>query len=391
MKYYVVPSDFKNETIDRYHKLNSLYKESKVIETYGQITIGNILGSGRAGDLIPKVDIHRLKSFIEYSKGKQIGFNYTLNATCLGNSEFTEEGIGEILRFLGELYEAGVRSITVAMPSLFELVKMSGYDFEIKTSTLCQITNANMAMSYKKMGAKRIVLQESLNRDFETLRQITEAYGEGIEIIVNVICHKNCIYRMFHQNQVSHDKEVNDKSSTYYSHRCMMRRSEEVSNLLKLNWVRPEDIKHYYDIGIRYFKLQGRQAVLHGDMYKTVESYFKESYDGNLMDLLDAFYSTNAFNVYIDNKKLNSYLEPFYNNGNFCKNNCEKCNYCANFVNKAVDFQQTKERFDSARKFYQEYDHFKNNVNKVKKYELNKKQTVDRDEEKKNLLEFNFE
>ncbi|GKX31192.1 peptidase U32 [Vallitalea longa] len=390
MKYYVVPADFKTETIDKYYKLNNTYSDSKVIETYGQLTIGNSLGSGRAGDLIPKIDIHGLKNYISYSRDKGIGFSYTLNATCLGNREFEEEGIEEILGFLKKLYEIGVRSLIIAMPTLFEIVKMSGYDFEIKASTLCQITNVNKAVSFKKLGVSKIVLEESINRDFKTIKDIVGAFGDGVEIIVNVICHKNCTYRMFHQNQVSHDKEVNTKSSTYYSHRCMMKRAEEPSNLLKMNWVRPEDIKYYHEMGIQYYKLQGRQAVLHGDMVKTVESYFKESFDGNLMDLLDGFHSTNAFKVYIDNKKLDSFLKPFRTNDNFCKNNCDACNYCNKFVGKVVDLEQTKEVFDAATKFYQQCDHFNNSVKKIVNDGLHGK-TDERSTGIAGSVEFDFE
>lgn len=112
MKYFIVPADFKNSTIDKYDKQNEKYEHSKVIETYGQISVGNTLGSGRAGDLIPRVDLKGLEQYIKYSAQRGIAFNYTLNATCLGNEEFNEDGILEIKRFLDDLYNAGVESLT---------------------------------------------------------------------------------------------------------------------------------------------------------------------------------------------------------------------------------------------------------------------------------------
>lgn len=178
---------------------------------------------------------------------------------------------------------------------MMELIKLLGCKFKLKASTLCQITNANKAMSYKKMGVERIVLDEAVNRDFQTMKDIRNAFGEGMDIIVNVVYHKNCIYRMFHQNQVSHDKEADRTSVACYSHKCMMKRAEEVGNLMKLNWVRPDDLHFYTEIGINYFKIQERQAVMKGHPLRTVESYFKEDYSGNLMELLDSFSPTNAF------------------------------------------------------------------------------------------------
>jgi collagenase-like PrtC family protease len=397
MKYFNVPADFKNETIDRYDQLNNAYNDSKVIETYGQITIDNPIGSGRAYDLIPQVDMATLNRYIQYSREKNIGFNYSLNTTCFGNKEFTPGGMAEILRFLNDLYEAGVRSLTIALPSLIELVRLTKYDFEIKASTLCQVINANKAMAYKKMGVDMVIIDESINRDFGALTQIRDAFGEKIEIIANVICHKNCIYEMYHHNQVSHDMGNSaEQSVTYYSHRCMMKRCEDAANLMKQNWIRPEDIKYYTAVGIHYFKLQGRQAVLKGDPLRAAECYFKESYQGNLLELLDMFSPTNSFMVYLDNRKLDGYIKPFVEKPGFCKNYCANCRYCDIFVEKCLDMKKTAETFDLAAEFYLKYDHFINMAKTVKpgkKKEKNEK--VSKPPKKllqpKNLeMDFNF-
>jgi collagenase-like PrtC family protease len=217
------------------------------------------------------------------------------------------------------------------------------------------------------MGVDIVVLDESINRDFDALKRIRGAFGEKIEIIANVICHKNCIYEMFHHNQVSHDMgDSKEPSATYYSHRCMMKRCEEVSNLMRQAWIRPEDIKYYTALGIHYFKLQGRQAVLKGDPLKAVECYFKESYHGNLVELLDMFSPTNSFMVYLDNQELDGYIKPFVENPGFCKNDCGNCHYCDIFVEKCLDLKKTRETFDLATEFYLKYDHFINMAKTVK-------------------------
>jgi collagenase-like PrtC family protease len=360
MKYFSVPSDFKHETIDGYEQLNNEYEDSKVIETYGQVTIGNSYGSGRSIDLLPSIDFIDLSNYIQYSKAKGINFNYTLNASHMCNKEFTENGVKEIKSFLKKLHTIGVRSLTIALPSLFEMIKSMDLDFKIKTSAICQITNANKASSYKKMGAERIVTDESINRDFYTLKQIREVFGDKVEIIVNAICYKDCIYRMFHYNQLAVDsvKVTSATSTQYYNHRCVAKRFEDISNIMKLSWVRPEDIRYYSKIGINHFKLQGRHNVLGGDPIKTVECYFKENFDGNLMELLDFFSPTNSFNVYVDNKKLDGFLKPFFEIEKFCKNSCTNCNYCEKYAQKAIDYQKAKDVAELTKKFYKEYDSF---------------------------------
>lgn len=360
MKYFGMPADFKKETILRYEKLNSMYPDSKVIETYGQITVGTTYEAGRILGDIPKIDIENLKSYIEYSNLKGIGFNYTINGPCMGNKEFTQAGIEEINKFLKFLYEANVRSVTVALPSLMEIIKSSGYNFEIKASTLCSINNANKALTYKKAGADRIVLEEAINRDFDTLKRIVAAYGDKVEIIINTLCYKDCTYRTFHYNQMGHDSiEKSQKSiSSFYNHLCMLKRCENVSNILKLSWVRPEDIKYYEAIGIRYYKIQGRHNVLKGDPVRVVESYFKESFDGNLIELLELFNPPNSFSIYVDNKKLDGYLGPFFETPGFCRRDCTNCGYCDSFVRICTEYEKAQETNNLATKFYNEYDEF---------------------------------
>ncbi|EPR13011.1 U32 family peptidase [Ruminiclostridium papyrosolvens] len=367
MKYFSVPADFKKTTIDAYERLNNSYKGSKVIETYGQITEGNLFGSGRPSDVLNKVDFNGLKDYVEYSKQKNIDFNYTLNTSCFGNRDFTKEGIHEIKCYLDKIYNAGVRSLTIAMPSLIEIVKTMGYDFSIKASAICQISNANKALAYKKMGVDRMVVDIPIHRDFQALKNIREAFGEKVEIIVNTICHKNCIYTMFHYNECSHDFDKNSQKSSvnYYPYRCILRCHEDNSNFIKTAWIRPEDLKYYSEVGINYFKIQGRQVVAVGDPVRTVESYFKESFDGNLMDLLRVFSPTNLFNIKIDNKKLEGYLKPFFDIPNFCKNNCPECNYCNSFLEKSINVDKAKVENNNAINYYTGFDEFTNSIKQV--------------------------
>jgi collagenase-like PrtC family protease len=361
MKNFSVPADFKKETIDGYDRLNSAYKDSRVIETYGNITKGKFFESGRSVELLPGVDLTALQEYVEYSKQRNIGFNYTLNASHMQNKEFTRKGMLEIVNFLGKLYKAGIRSLIISLPSLLELVRSSGYDFEIKTSVICQVVNPNKALIYKKLGVRRIVIDESLNRDFSTLKRIRNAIGaEKIELIVNSICHKDCTHRMFHYNQISGDSVgvPGEASLNYYTHRCLLRRLENRGNLLKLTWIRPEDMGYYTGIGIEYFKLQGRHLVFDGDPVRAVGHYFKGSYEGDLFELLDLFNPTSEFRVFIDNRCLEGFIKPFYEKENFCKNDCPRCNYCESFASRCIGAKEAAEVRESAAQFYGEFDGF---------------------------------
>lgn len=354
MKYYCLPADFKTETIDAYHLLNQAYPDAAVLETYGNITIGNGLESGRPADILPQVDINHLRNYIEYSAEKGIDFNYTINASYMQNREFSKEGIARIKEFLTQLHEAGVRLMTVTLPSVIELLSLLNFDFRLTGSTIYQVTNVNKAMELKQLGVERLVVDESINRNFKELKRIRDAFGEKVEIIVNSICIKDCSYRMFHYNQIAGESvEVSGGfSQTYYPHKCLLRRYENPGNFLKLTWIRPEDIKFYTDIGINYFKIQGRPRVLKGDPVRAVEAYFQEDYQGDLFELLNIFAPVSNFSAPIDNKKLDGYIEHFHLHPDFCKSNCLKCGFCEKFGKKFGNPEKIEEVFKMAEEYY---------------------------------------
>lgn len=392
LNYFSIPADFKKETIDKYEKLNSVYNDSKVIETYGCITDNdkNFLASGRLVRQMFKVDWFDLQEYINYSRERNIDFSYTMNPPHIHNREFTEKGVRAIKDYLNRLYEAGVRCITITLPSLMEVVHSVGLDFKIRASTICQITNVNKAMFYKSLGVDQIVVDESINRDFQTLKDIREAFGEHMEVIANQVCDRDCVYRMFHYNMISGEPmgSVNDVSINFYEHRCVLQQFKSESNLLKLSWIRPEDLKYYSAIGIKYFKLHGRHTfVKGGDPVKTVECYLRRSHDGNLMDLLNMFAELTSFRVYVDNKKLDGFLDPFFKNKKFCDNNCTKCDYCEAFAQRAIDYKKAGETIRLAKDFYDEYDPFKKILNSTKPVEEKSREEVEQEME----IDINFD
>ncbi len=367
LKYYSVPADFKKETVDAYDGLHQKYPDARVLETYGNITIGNPLESGRPADILPEVDLTRLEHYVDYSREKGIDFNYTLNASYMGNKEFTDEGITAISRFLATLHGIGVGSLTVTLPSLIEVIEMLPFDFKIKGSTIYQVTNVNKALELKELGVERIVVDESVNRDFLTLKGIRDAVGENLEVIVNSICIKDCSYRLFHYNQIAGDSiaVAGGCSNSYYPHKCLVRRYRNPGNLLKLTWVRPEDINYYTDIGIRYFKLQGRPRVLKGDPVRAVEAYFKEDYHGDLFELLNMFAPVSSFTVPMDNKKLDGYINHFYKNPGCCRQNCSACRFCETFAKRCIDTGKLEEVYNLAKDYYSQSDPLKESVDAV--------------------------
>jgi len=365
MKNFSMPADFRPQTIDGYAELNTKYADSKVVETYGNVTADNIFASGRSVDNLPQVTLGDLASYVRYSQEREVDFCYTVNASYMGNMEFTKEGILEIRKFLDALRDAGVGCLVIAMPSLIELVRSMGYEFRIKTSVIGQVTSVNKAMAFKGMGVDKITVDESVNREFHTLKRIRDAFGEEVEIIVNSVCHQDCHYRMFHYNQISGDsvQVASEASCRYFPTRCVLRLYEDLGNYFKATWIRPEDMHYYTAIGLSYFKLQGRQSVLQGDPVRTAECYFKERFDGDLKYLLYLFAPPSALRVSVDNRSLDGFLKPFVHDPEFCKRDCTTCSYCDAFADRLLDDEEARQIAESSLETLSSNDPFRKMIN----------------------------
>ncbi len=338
MKYFCMPSDFKNETIDEYCEINSKYNHSKVVETFGQLAPDTVFGSCRSPKGLPEVDMQKLENYVGYCNDKGIEFNYVINATCMGNEELTKPGYKKIKDFLQVLEAIGVGWVTISLPSLMEITKYIAPDLKIKASTVSQINSPHKARFYESLGVRRIVLDEDIYREFGTLRNIRKVYSGDLEIITNSFCVNDCPFKMFHYNSFSHSHTNRDECS-YFNSRCRNMHTG-AENYMKLNWIRPEDIHYYYDIGIHYFKIQGRTNVYSGNPAKAVTHYIDEHYDGDLISLLELFSSAKPLTTAdckIDNAKLDGFLEKFVNEPLFCTKVCSECGYCRTFAEKSID------------------------------------------------------
>lgn len=340
MRTFSVPADFRTSTIDAYCELGYRYKNARVTETYGQATVGVMRNSGRNPRAIPPVGLDDLERYVAYSAENGIDFNYTFNASCLGNAEFTEKGIGRVNRFLGRLWDIGIRHLTVTLPPLMAIVRDSGYPFKVKISTICQINCASKAAFYKAQGFDRLVIDEDITRDFRRISQICEAFGEGVEMIANSLCLRSCPYKMFHYNYESHYSFARQDIRTFYELRCRAQKAANWTSALRVNWIRPEDLDLYEAVGVHNFKIQGRDSVIHGEPVRAVEAYMKGSYDGNLCDLLSLFDARKTGSQYhprVDNRKLDGFIARFHDDPDSCTEDCDACGYCESFAKASID------------------------------------------------------
>ncbi len=364
-------------------------KAYPVYEIYGKLT-SDYFGGGRPSFYLPEVNKKKLEHFVNLAHQQNIGFNYLLNASTMANMEFTKEGQREMEALLEWLNDIGVDSVTVANVYFLRLVKRRYPRIKVRVSSHRYTDNARKVRFWVDNGADYIVVSEvNIHREFKVLETMKKAAGDvELQLIVNNWCRQDCAIAGNHAVGLSAASQRGGKGFPldYCSVVCNQLRLNEPVNYLRANWIRPEDLHLYEDLGFHNFKIVERNTPTQ-ILLDRVEAYHNRRYDGNLLDLVQNYaypiekvgergkdaYSTKrmlkyfikpqAVNlakftkivrfgktasvlyprlgdnpVYIDNRALDGYIDRFKTQG--CQDkDCNACGYCQRWADKVVQIE----------------------------------------------------
>ena len=261
-----------------------------VEDVYGKLSEDPV-GGGRAGFSTGKTDRAKLERHLRTAHSHGIKFNYLLNASCLGNREWTREGAREIREILDYLVGIGVDSVTVSIPSLAETVKRHYPGLGLKIGIFANIDTPFRARFWEDLGADTLVLESfSINRSFSRLKNIRSAVRCRLQLIANFSCLPNCPMQGYHMNGISHGSSPREKAPfiDYCILKCTEKTLEDPVTLIRSNWIRPEDTGFYEGFGFSEFKLLERNAPTE-TMVGRVEAYARRRSPDNLLALIQPF------------------------------------------------------------------------------------------------------
>lgn len=356
-----------------------------VTEIFGKLP-SDAIGGGRASYMLAPTSWSQLKAHVRQATVASIDFNYLLNPACMGNREFTRSGQRDIRRLLDRLSEIGVRSVTVAIPFLLELIKKCYPHLRVKVGVYAKVNNVPKARFWENLGADEIHLESlAVNRDFPLLTEIRSSVRCGLRLIANANCLQFCPMAAYHMVGLSHASRRGVPNGGFMIDYCFLRCSElklrEPVNYLRSEWIRPEDLPLYEAMGYDRFKILERNAPT-PVLALRAKAYAERSYYGNLLDLIQPFgyrepqpglterglyrglrfffhpRLVNPFRfdrvrklarlrsmlepltseppVWIENAKLEGFMERFRQNGGCRITECDRCRHCHEFAEKAV-------------------------------------------------------
>ena len=348
MPYFTVPADYSTDTLLTFSKSNC---DIPIREVYGTLKFAHF-GNGRHDNVLPDCAREDFADYVCAAAERGIDFNYLLNASCMSGEELTADGQRRLEHWLEYLSECGVRRVTVALPPLVDFILRRHPSFRVYVSVIAGIDSVTRLRRF--LGDRQVAgiyLHESLHRDLPAIEAVCrECRARDIEVgmIVNTLCDADCPWRHFHYDLVAHAMPGERLPYLwYYGTECKIRRLFDPKQVLRLPWVRPDDIPRYLEAGVTRFKLGGRDLIKFGaDFARSVIEYNPRPFKGNLFDLFLCYAQVERRGLYhLDNESsLSQFLDVVFSGKLHCRD-CDDCGKCSDLAAAIAPDQAFREQF----------------------------------------------
>ena len=278
-----------------------------------------------------------------WARSNGISLDLLINALCYGEEAFTAEQHARVIGALADMDRRGIlpETVTVVSPYLAQIIKRDFPKIDIRASVNTRV-DCITAMEYLAQIFDSFYISRDLQRDLPTLRAFrkwTRDHGKKLGMLVNSGCLRNCPFHFFHETINAHGLNQRENRTAPETQRtgihvaqCVgVYERKQYEEILRSTWIRPEDL-HYYEDEVDIVKISTRTLP---EPERIIRAYCERSYDGNLLCLLDPYY-TKIFRPYIiDNKRFPSDWVESGTAGK-CAISCAHCGRCTEVLSKVL-------------------------------------------------------
>ncbi len=364
--------------------------QHRVKTLYGKLKNDDLPG-GRASSVVADFTMDQLGEYVEECKKNGLSFNYLINPLCMNQRELDPKEAGALRSKIHEIYDLGIREFTVNSPILVKYLKSEFSDVSVTLGLYAYPINLQQIQMWVNWGVDEITLDHSFNRNFKQLEKVLTIYKDtnvSLRIIANNLCLKECPFRLAHGSFASHS-DLSGFVMDYMMINCVYRKVSDPNLIMTAEWVRPEDMHFFEELcektGNKKFSFKLTDRTRSTEFITgVINAYLNESYDGNLLDILNwaqqrsmkfvsdkkklvvknmEYMDPNIMPFYgqvmafphlnIDNRKLDGFFDHFVNNNNcsdsFCRSSLMDfndrsvpgcCGYCKSWTDKAVTYNK---------------------------------------------------
>lgn len=265
-----------------------------------------------------------------------IDLNLLLNGNCYGKDAQSRRffhTLGDTIALLTE--QVGLASITTTSPLIARFVKDNFPAVTVRASVNMGIGTVE-GMEYVADLFDSFYLQREQNRNparIQRLRAWCHERGKTLFGLANSGCLNDCSAHTFHDNLVSHEREIATMDNAYaFEGQCAvyLRDAAKRREWLRLtNFIRPEDV-HLYEGLFDGLKLATR---INRNPAAIVRAYMKGSYSGSVHALLEPDHAERFYPTIVENKALPA---DFGERVLHCDRVCDACTYCRLALERAT-------------------------------------------------------
>ena len=285
-------------------------------------------------------DESRIAADLKYCREHGMKLDILANATCYGETSFTEEQRLQVIGIIRKLDKMGLypEILTTTSPYIAKIFKLNFPDIEIRASVNMRLRNT-LALEYLAPLYDSYYICRDVQRDLPTFHMMADwckNHGKKLCMLANSGCVRNCPWQVYHETLLSHTfsksfKEMADQHIDIVCNRLFGTR--HLFEFLRCTWIRPEDI-HVFEPDLETIKLSTREAKY---PLEITEAYVNESYDGNLLRLTDPIHAYAFRPNRIDNK---SFPADWVTSGIAakCADNCIHCGKCEKILKQVLKY-----------------------------------------------------
>lgn len=242
------------------------------------------VGHGRPRAVTPPVSWRKLERHLRSCHRAGLGFNLLLNPLCLGAREESVRLEKRLRRTLARAVDTGVTAVTIAHPWLVTLARET--PLQIRVSVFVGISTVEQASYWEGLGCHVLTLDTHvLCRDLPRIRLIANACQAKVELPVNIGCLLRCPLARTHAARISHSSRRGAQPLDPCVRWCLEEKRRDPVNLIRADFIRPEDLDSYLALGVRRFKIVDRSCST-DTLVERVTAYANRRWDGNLLELL---------------------------------------------------------------------------------------------------------
>lgn len=166
--------------------------------------------------------------------------------------------------------------VVVNSPLLEEYLRIKYPTASFISSTTKRLRSSEAQLKEFSHDYKYICLDYDYNCNFDFLNSIKEEERDKVEILINSICPQRCNVRVLHQDfiakrQLEYDSDDDCVVSEPFFKECPLRKRRMALPFSKqsytedflsgTNYILPQEIDKFLDMGFSHFKIQGRELT----------------------------------------------------------------------------------------------------------------------------------